>query len=240
MEGSPPRVVFVPGFMQRGDAWSAVGSRVAESYPVECLDFASWTFEERIGEIFDAAGPGSIPIGYSMGGRLALHAALREPDRFRALVLVGVSGGIEDEAARERRRGDDERIAAWMEEQPIERVVDRWQRLPVFATQSPELVAAQRPGRLSHEPARLAELLRSAGQAATPPVWDRLPELQMPVLAMAGERDDRYARAADRLARELPAGRIALVSQAGHAPHLEAPERFAELLRAFLDEVSQD
>jgi 2-succinyl-6-hydroxy-2,4-cyclohexadiene-1-carboxylate synthase len=238
MEKDSPQIVFVPGFMQRGDAWSAVAAGVAESYSVDCLDFTTWTFEERVEEILSAAEPGSIPVGYSMGGRLALHAALREPSRFRGLVLVGVSAGIEDDAERERRRADDDRIASWMEQQPIELVVDRWQRRPMFSTQTPQLVAAQRPGRLSHDPARLAELMRSAGQGASPPVWDRLRELELPVLVMSGERDDRYTQAAHRMARELPNGKVATVSNVGHAPHLEAPERVADLLNAFVREIS--
>jgi 2-succinyl-6-hydroxy-2,4-cyclohexadiene-1-carboxylate synthase len=236
-EGAP-QIVLIPGFMQRGDAWAPVAAGLAESYSVGVLDFTTWSFEDRLGEILAAAPPGSIPVGYSMGGRLALHAALRQPDRFRALVLVGTSAGIEDEAARERRRGDDERIAAWMEGRDIEEVVDRWQRLPVFSTQPPELVEAQRAGRLAHDPAQLAALVRSAGQGASPPVWDRLAEIAIPVLLMAGERDDRYTQAAHRMARAFPNGRVAIVSGVGHAPQLEAPQRFTELLRAFLDDVS--
>ena len=56
---------------------------------------------------------------------------------------------------------------------------------PVFASQPERLVSEQRPGRLSHDPGELATLLRSAGQGALEPVWDRLPSIDVPVLAMA-------------------------------------------------------
>jgi 2-succinyl-6-hydroxy-2,4-cyclohexadiene-1-carboxylate synthase len=231
-------VTFVPGFMQRGEAWEPVAARLAAaSYPSTSLDFTTYTFEERIDELFDAASPGTAVVGYSMGGRLALHAALREPARFGALVLVGVTAGIEDAVEREDRRRSDESLAEWMERRSIEEVVERWERNPVFATQSTAVREAQRAGRLSHDPERLAELLRSAGQGATPPVWDRLSTLRCPVLLTAGERDRRYATAAARMADRMPDARVRLVAHAGHAPQLEAPDIFADLLREFLDEA---
>jgi 2-succinyl-6-hydroxy-2,4-cyclohexadiene-1-carboxylate synthase len=231
-----PTVTFVPGFMQRGEAWEPVAGRLGASYRSVCLDFATWTFEERIAELLDAAGPGTVVVGYSMGGRLALHAALREPERFGALVLIGVTAGIEDQREREERRKSDESLAEWMERESIEQVVARWEKQPVFATQSPELRESQRRGRLSHDPEKLAELLRSAGQGASPPVWGRLETLRCPVLLTAGEQDRRYATAARRMAEEIPDARVRLIRHSGHAPQLEAPDEFAAVLREFLDQ----
>jgi 2-succinyl-6-hydroxy-2,4-cyclohexadiene-1-carboxylate synthase len=230
-------VLFVPGFMQRGEAWEPVAARLrSSSYTTVCRDFETWTLEERVDELLDAAPPGAAVVGYSMGGRLALHAALRDPDRFAALVLVGVTAGIDDPGEREDRRRSDESLAEWMERRSIEEIVRRWEANPVFATQSAELRAAQRPGRLSHEPERLAQLLRSAGQGATPPVWGSLEDLGCPVLLTAGEQDRRYATAARRMAEQIPDARVRLVPDAGHAPQLEAPATFTAFLREFLDE----
>src|SRR4051794_6896184 len=101
--------------MQRGEAWEPVAGRLAPSYRSACVDFETWTFEERIGELIAATRPGGALVGYSMGGRLALHTVLHEPDRFAALVLVGVTAGIEDPHEREKRRQSDESLAEWME-----------------------------------------------------------------------------------------------------------------------------
>jgi 2-succinyl-6-hydroxy-2,4-cyclohexadiene-1-carboxylate synthase len=222
-------VTFVPGFMQRGEAWEPVAGALAERYRVRCLDFTTWTFEERLSEI----PPGGTVVGYSMGGRIALHAALLQPGVFDGLALIGVSAGVDD--SEERRRGDEE-LAAWIERHTIEEVVERWERQPVFATQSDELRARQRPGRLSHDPRELARLLRSAGQGATPPVWDRLHELRCPVVLLAGERDEPYVEAARRMAGLIPDARVTTVPAAGHAPQLEQPLLVAELLDEYLIE----
>jgi 2-succinyl-6-hydroxy-2,4-cyclohexadiene-1-carboxylate synthase len=229
-------LVFVPGFMQRGEAWRDVAERAGEPYRSICLDPDSWTLADRVAEIRAASPPGSVLVGYSLGGRLALRAVLDDPARFAALVLVGASAGIEDRAEREARLAADEKLASWIERRPIEAVVDGWERQAVFESQSPELVAAQRPGRLSHDPEQLAELMRSAGQGAMEPVWHKLPKLRLPLLAVAGADDERYAPAAERMASLAPKGTARLVPGAGHAPQLEQPEAFAALLREFLDE----
>lgn len=221
-------LVLVPGFMQRGAAWEPAARAVGERYPSIALDHAAVAIER-------AAPDGSVLCGYSMGGRLALSAVLRDPGRYSALVLVGAGAGISDPAERQLRREEDLRLAAWMERSSIEEVVRGWEERPVFATQSEELVAAQRPGRLSFQPSELAALLRTAGQGTFEPVWDRLPSLELPVLAIAGELDTTYAAHAERVASLCPRGEAALIPSTGHAPHLERPDAFAAALTAFLD-----
>jgi 2-succinyl-6-hydroxy-2,4-cyclohexadiene-1-carboxylate synthase len=231
---SEPSIVFVPGFMQRGEAWSEVARRVGSRYRTLCLDPVSDSADGRLAEIAAAADPDSVVVGYSLGGRLALHVALQWPRRLSALVLVGAHAGIEDEGARSARRRADEALAAWMESRPIEAVVQRWESLGAFATQDAGLVRAQSPGRLSHDPARLAALLRSAGQGTMPPVWDRLSRLERPVLLLAGDHDPAYVDAQRRMAALLPRGQAAVVAGAGHAAHLERPDAVAARLLDFL------
>jgi 2-succinyl-6-hydroxy-2,4-cyclohexadiene-1-carboxylate synthase len=236
-------VLFIPGFMQRGDAWRNVAELLPERYPSTLLDHREHALEGRLREISEAAGLGAraaplaspVLVGYSLGGRLALRAALREPRRYAGLVMVSATAGIDDTAARAARAEADERLAAWMEAAPIEDVVGVWERQPLFADQSDALVEQQRPGRLSQEPRSLAMLLRTAGQGALEPVWHQLLRLDLPVLAIAGARDEGYARAARRIAETAPGGRFAIVEEAGHAPQLQRPEGVARLLLGFLD-----
>ncbi len=124
-----------------------------------------------------------------------------------------------------------------MEGASIEQVVELWERQPVFADQPDALIAAQRAGRLAHDPRDLACLLRSAGQGVLEPVWDQLDRLDLPLLAIAGARDELYARAAERLAAAAPKGRAALVEGAGHAVQLQRPDAVAELVADFVERL---
>jgi 2-succinyl-6-hydroxy-2,4-cyclohexadiene-1-carboxylate synthase len=227
-------VLFIPGFMQRGDAWRPVAELLPERYPSALLDHREHSLEGRLGEIAEA-GEGRVLAGYSLGGRLALRAVLREPRRYAGLVTVSTTAGIDEAVTRSARAEADERLAAWIEASPIEDVVGVWERQPLFADQSDALVEQQRPGRLSHDPAALALLLRTAGQGMLEPVWHDLLRLELPVLAIAGGRDDGYVRAARRIAETAPRARAAIVEEAGHAPQLQQPEEVAGLIAGFLD-----
>jgi 2-succinyl-6-hydroxy-2,4-cyclohexadiene-1-carboxylate synthase len=227
-------VLFIPGFMQRGDAWRPVAELLPERYPSVLLDHREHSFEGRLREIA-AAGEGRVLAGYSLGGRLALRAALRQPGRYAGLVTVSATAGIDEPVTRRARAEADERLAAWIEAAPIEDVVGIWERQPLFADQSEALVEAQRPGRLSHDPAQLALLLRTAGQGVLEPVWHELLRLELPVLAIAGGRDDGYVREARRIAETAPRARAAIVENAGHAAHLQRPQEVARLVVEFLD-----
>ena len=229
------RVLFVPGFMQRGDAWKPAADLLPERYPSVLLDHGEHTLEGRLREIADQ-GEGAALCGYSLGGRLVLRAALREPERYAAVVLVGATAGLEDPAALIERRQADAKLAGWMEGAKIDDVVRVWERQPLFADQSDLLVEQQRPGRLAHDPHKLALLLRTAGQGALDPVWDELRVLRLPLLAIAGARDERYCQVARRMADFSPLGRAEIVEEAGHAAHLQRPDAVAGLLADFLDE----
>jgi 2-succinyl-6-hydroxy-2,4-cyclohexadiene-1-carboxylate synthase len=232
-------VLFIPGFMQRGDAWRPVAELLPERYPSTLLDHAEHSFEGRMREIVEHASAADAPVlvGYSLGGRLALRAALRSPGSFAGVVLVGSTAGIDEGPLRAARVEADEKLASWMEAMPIEDIVALWERQPLFADQSESLVEEQRPGRLSHDPRSLALLLRTAGQGTLEPVWHELPRLAVPLLAIAGARDDGYSAAAKRMAQTSPRARAAIVENAGHAAHLQRPEEVARLITEFVEQA---
>jgi 2-succinyl-6-hydroxy-2,4-cyclohexadiene-1-carboxylate synthase len=237
------RVVLVHGFTQTRRSWDRVAPALAARHEVVALDLPGH------GELGDAAldlwqgarllaqrGGAAAYAGYSMGGRLCLHLALAHPDLVEALVLLGATAGIEDGEARARRRLEDERRSEQLERDGVEAFVDEWLAQPMFASLSRD--AAGVDDRRRNSVAGLAASLRLAGTGAQEPLWHRLGELEMPVLLVTGERDERFRALARRMAKAIGANaRLAVVPGAGHAAHLERPDTFAELVAGFLDEL---
>lgn len=190
----------------------------------------------RGAELLVASVPPGALIGYSMGGRLCLRAALDHPERVLALVLIGATAGIESDIERSARRRRDEELADRLERIGVEAFVEEWLALPLFAGL---------PGwarfdaeRRTNTAAGLAASLRAAGAGAMEPLWDRLPQLSVPVLCITGASDTRFGEIADRIvgAAAGPARHL-VIPGAGHAAHLERPEPVSDAVLEFLDAV---
>ena len=111
-------------------------------------------------------------VGYSMGGRLALHLAVAQPDLVERLVLVSSTAGIDDEATRDRRRADDERRADELERDGVDAFLERWLAQPLFANLPAD--KAQLADRLENTAAGFASSLRLAGTGAQQSLWPQL------------------------------------------------------------------
>ena len=168
--------------------------------------------------------------GYSMGGRVALHLALAQPDLVRRLVLVSTTAGLDDAEERAARRAADDDLAEGIERAGLEAFARSWAAQPLFEGQPPEVVAAASRDRLRNTAAGLAASLRGMGTGAMTPVWDRLHELTMPATVVVGERDAKFREIGERLAAQLPDAELVVVPGAGHAVHLEAPSTLASLI----------
>ncbi len=182
-------------------------------------------------------------LGYSMGGRLALRLASTAPRRVAALVIVSASPGLRGTAARRARAAQDGLLADDIERDGVPAFVERWERLPIFATQASLPAATRervRAERLGHSARGLANSLRGMGQGVQPPMHARLPLLRMPALILAGELDAPYCALGREMERLMPRARLAVVPGAGHAVHLERPEVFRRLVMEFLSQVTAD
>jgi pimeloyl-ACP methyl ester carboxylesterase len=168
-----------------------------------------------------------------MGGRFALHLALARPDLVTRLVLISTTAGIDDADRRAERRRADGFLAERVERDGVEAFVAWWLSRPLFATLPAGGAAVD--SRVGNTAAGLASSLRRAGTGTQEPLWDRLGELSMPVLVMAGGRDDAYLALGRRLAEGIGANAsLVTVAGAGHSVPLEAPEAVANALEAFL------
>jgi 2-succinyl-6-hydroxy-2,4-cyclohexadiene-1-carboxylate synthase len=216
--------VLVHGFTQTAASWrGVVHGRGVEVQPQADL----WSTAAWLGT---TAGAGEY-VGYSLGGRLCLHLALARPDLVQRLVVLGAHPGIEDAAERAARRAADEALAQSIERGGVDAFLERWLAQPLFAGLS-------EPGERQADTEVLTACLRRLGTGTQEPLWERLAELSMPVLVLAGERDEKYVDVGRRTAAAVgDNARFEIVPGAGHAAHLERPDAFRSLVEStpFLD-----
>jgi 2-succinyl-6-hydroxy-2,4-cyclohexadiene-1-carboxylate synthase len=237
--GAGTRIVLVHGFTQTGRSWGPVAADLARDHELVAVDAPGHGVSARVfadlpggGELLATFGPATF-VGYSMGGRFCLHAALAHPEQVTRLVLLGATAGIDGPGERAARVRSDDALAADLERDGVDAFLDRWLALPLFRGLAPG--AADRDDRRRNTVAGLASSLRLAGSGTQVPAWDRLHTLTMPMLLLAGDRDAKFAALAHRMAAAIGANATcALVPDAGHAAHRENPDGFVAILRAWL------
>jgi 2-succinyl-6-hydroxy-2,4-cyclohexadiene-1-carboxylate synthase len=233
------RLVFVHGFTQTAASWAPVLARLPLRLETRAVDApghgdAATVDVDLWGAADHVIGEGGhgIYVGYSMGARIALHAALAHPDIVRGLVLVSGTAGIDDAHERATRRESDEALATRIERDGVDAFLDHWLSLPLFATLPTD--AAGLEARRSNTAAGLASSLRRAGTGTQEPLWARLGELAMPVLIVAGALDVKFVALAQRLHADLTGSTLAIVEGAGHTVPLERPDDFVSVLTDWL------
>lgn len=204
--------------------------RFLEPGPLPISSFGNALNEDARGETF--RGTGRSLLGYSMGGRLVLHALLEPDHPWQAAVIVSAHPGLENDLDRSARLAHDSNWAAKAFAGDWKNFLDDWNAQPVLG------------GALHRDPdsaRRLAASRREISRGfldwslgAQEPLWDRLGEISIPVLWIAGEQDAKFAGLARRAASLLPDSFLAIAPGAGHRVPWEAETWFAETVASFL------
>lgn len=172
-------------------------------------------------------------VGYSMGGRVALHLALAHPESVSHLVLCSATAGIDNESEREARCADDARLADHIRAIGVDAFITEWTSQPMFS--SLPRTSDDDEIRRANTAEGLATSLETMGTGRQDPLWNRLHELEMPVLVVTGTLDTKFTALGKQMT-ELIGSNAKLVEfpGAGHAVPFERPSEFGSLLSVFL------
>ena len=240
-------LVCVHGWSLNGRVFDALRAALPQGYPLQTLDLpghggSPWqgelgSLEAQTAWLLHRLPPRCVLLGWSLGGQLALQAALQAPDRIAALVLVATTPRFV--AGPDWQHGMAtpvfDRFAAGLT-RDWQALVDDFLQLQVRGGRAAEstlqalraALAAQGPPR----PAALAaglEILRSTDLRAA------LAQIKQPALVVGGQHDRITPPAALAwLAAALPRATTVQIERAGHAPFVSHPQDFAQSLVAFL------
>ncbi|GAB4462640.1 MAG: 2-succinyl-6-hydroxy-2,4-cyclohexadiene-1-carboxy late synthase [Anaerolineales bacterium] len=248
---SPP-LVFLHGFLGRGEGWFEIARPLSERYhcilpdlpghgesakddlslPLNFDVVTDWLFR-----LLDEIPAPKIHLaGYSLGGRIALAFACRFPERILTLTLESANPGIADRAERARRLTEDTLRAEAILKDGMLAFVEQWYQMPLFASlhNHPQRISAIRESASRNDPRWMAKVIRELSPGAQPPLWDLLSKLSVPVFLITGEKDTKYVRIVRSMAKQIRGAHFRIVPKAGHNVHVEQPEEYIALLKKFL------
>lgn len=236
------RLILVHGFTQTAASWDAIEYRLnALGHEVISLDAPGHGshHDTRLNlwkgaDLLATEGGAGTWIGYSMGGRLALHVALGHPELVERMILIGATAGIESAAERVERQASDDLLAEELERDGLDAFLSRWLSQPLFATLPDDHAGLE--ARRTNTVAGLAASLRMMGTGTQESLWDRLGEITAPTMLVVGTQDLKFTVLAERMVAAMSDANILMLNGCGHACHLEAPDAFVGIVDDFVNE----
>jgi len=252
---SKPVVVFLHGFLGCSSDWEEIAASLADDFRALLIDLPghggnlvcnnddAYTIDSNargLVKLFDNLGIAKAHvIGYSMGGRLALYFLIAYPERCDRVILESTSPGLRTDAECTARRRYDEQLAQRLERDGVEAFVHYWYEQRLFETMIgyPERFQRLLDRRRHNDSTGLARSLRMMGTGVQPSLWPQLSEINSPLLLLAGKKDHKFTALAGEMADLCPTAEVRIIEPCGHNVHFEQPERFAQEVRSFLQDV---
>lgn len=175
-----------------------------------------------------------ILMGYSLGGRLALHALLEKPDQWQAAIIISTHTGIADAQAREKRWVQDQNWADRFEKEDWGSLMHSWNAQEVFAHDSFQFDRQEK----NYQRKQLSQLLLKGSLAGQNDLQEQIANLPMPLLWITGSLDQRCCQLAETLTFAHSHSRCVQITRAGHRLPWSQPDIFAYFVREFLQEIA--
>ena len=252
--GRAPTVLYLHGFLGCSDDWSETITCLGNGFSHLTVDLPGhWTPADSLPpEYYSMPGCARLIIdlldncgierchlvGYSMGGRFALYLLTHCSDRFLSAVIESASAGLKTEAERTDREQQDKLWIKRLHERPLDEFLSDWYAQPLFNTidRTGARFEQMMRRRRQHNPEALALSLQYMGASVMPSLWDSLPALTMPLIFVAGERDERFSALAHEMASLCSCAQAAIIASAGHNTHFDRPDEYCSVVKQFLSE----
>lgn len=253
VKGQKEPVLALHGFTGNISSWDSLVHGIDTEYGVIRIDvmghgssdspqdYRLYDMEHTLRALNEILDRLAIPkvhwLGYSMGGRIALAAAVALPERTLSLICESASPGLRTPEERAARVNSDADLADRIEHQGIPSFVTYWQSLPLWKSQArlpKETRQRLRFQRSSNNSRGLANSLRGISTGSQPALHEQLRDIHFPALLIAGVEDAKYSALARKMHRDIPGSQLEIIPLSGHAVHLEQPETFCEKVRDFL------
>ena len=222
---------FEGEFQVRGRAFSMECENLYESTH---LGFNEWNNEFCDKVENECSDEKPFLLGYSLGGRLALHACLARSDLWSGVIIVSADPGLSSPEDKELQLRKDRQWAERFRSECLEGLLEEWDALPVFCgmpNTAPRNWNDLNPDKFSD----LFDVFSKGRQR------DLLPELRKlkkpPLLFISGQRDEKYTQVGRELSKACPMVEHQIIPKAGHRVPWENPESFVEMVWEFMGSV---
>ncbi|MEZ9594307.1 2-succinyl-6-hydroxy-2,4-cyclohexadiene-1-carboxylate synthase [Shewanella sp. 10N.261.52.F9] len=243
-----PAVVFLHGFLGSKDDWSEIILQLKDDFYCISIDLPGHG-DNKVISAYELPTPGfnrcaelvaatlsSLNIsqfhlvGYSLGGRIALHIAKLYPEQLLSLVLESCHPGLESKADKIARKQNDSAWANKLSTLPISEFLQLWYQQAVFNNLTTTEQHALVLKRSHNNPLVLANCYQATSLAEQGNLWNIPSQLKVASHFIAGHQDSKFMALAKRWQEQQPLS-LHCINASGHNVHLAAPQPFSNKLR---------
>jgi 2-succinyl-6-hydroxy-2,4-cyclohexadiene-1-carboxylate synthase len=253
-------VLFIHGFTGNSEEWLPIIEQLPETFnyvaidlighgksdkPVNLIYYTTESIVDQIKFIKDKLSPYNpiILIGYSMGGRVALSFAATYPKEIKGLILESSSAGIKNESERKKKYEEDLKLIDFINNHTMEEFIELWYDQEMFNTQrrfSNDKIKKLHKKKYNNSKIGMMNILKGFSTGIMPPLHDKLKSIPVKTILISGELDTKYTFINSRIARGFKKAKHKVVKNSGHNTHLEAPQRFIEIVTNYLNQLSTE
>jgi 2-succinyl-6-hydroxy-2,4-cyclohexadiene-1-carboxylate synthase len=225
------------GFLGRPADWDCFNI-ASQIHAIDLFDAKTFNHHQSLHECAQGLrisnnGNKNILLGYSLGGRMALHLLLQQPELWDAAIFVSTHPGIQDKNEKHQRQTRDHAWAKRFEMEPWDTLLQDWHAQDVFGGHRVERKENQFNRQI------LSDVLRNWSLGAQDFLLPFLKDVAVPILWIAGEKDHRYSEQARSLSLKHPLSKVWISPNVAHRVPWEAPELFQNEVNQFLIELNQ-
>lgn len=241
---SLPALVFIHGFLGNKTDWLKLMPQLSQFFHCICLDLPGHGdnlnhtlptpgFDACVDDIIATLDALSVKqfhlLGYSLGGRIALHLAQRVPDRLLSLTLESCHPGLHSIAEKLARAQNDAQWAERLNQSSFIDFLGAWYQQAVFANLNNEQRSALVSKRLRNNPQKLHNCYLATSLSEQDDLWKVPDQLACPSYFFAGSQDKKFSQLAHQW-QSTSAISVQPFANLGHNLHLAAPAAFCRTL----------
>lgn len=210
---SVPSILALHGNLGSSEDWEALD--LPNLKAVDLWDYAELDFFEmghRLATDLSEGMERPIIAGYSLGGRLALHAMAIHPERWSGAIVLSAHPGLKEPRERHERRISDETRARKCREMKWEAFLKEWNEEGVLAD-SP---VSSEQSTLSSRRSEIALAFETWSLGRQENLRSQLRRFHAPVLWITGENDRKFSALGDEMGNVFPRFERRSIPDCGH------------------------
>jgi 2-succinyl-6-hydroxy-2,4-cyclohexadiene-1-carboxylate synthase len=222
----PPYQLFaLHGFLGHSTDWKMFHEI---HHPIEIMNenLDLWAWSHAFNKTITRSSSKNILLGYSLGGRLAMHALLSKPSLWDAAIFISAHPGLTASSERIVRQKHDQEWAQRFLTDSWSLLMHEWNTNAVFGGRPFPFSRTEKE--FNRE--KLSQQLVNWSLGNQDPLFDRLKNLPIPMLFLAGELDSKFCGVAEQF-KEI--ANVSIIPDAVHRLPWEQPEKFMQEVKKF-------